>query len=75
MAQKKVFEIVNGNKKAIVYKNTEWEEFIVKFSEYLCNAWVHRESADYHESFNKYDKESVRDAQESAIATARNWAN
>ena len=82
MALKKVYTVqsvprLNCNSlRATVYRNNEFDEFIVRFYEYdrkLINQSdksAHLVNADYHESFNQYDKQSVKDAKNSAIKTA-----
>lgn len=55
------------NKRATIYRNGEWQEFIVKFYIEHNGKWVHAQDADYHESFSSYQ------ALESAKSTADNY--
>jgi len=66
---RKVYQIENGNRRATIVRNSEWNEFIVRF---YVNG-IHLTKADYHHSFNEYDRASVIDAKLDCISTANNW--
>lgn len=58
MARRLVTRVEHGNRVAQVYRDTEWDEFVVEF-------WVdgeRREQADYH-----------TDDRDDAISTAQYW--
>lgn len=57
------------DRKALVYNNREWSEFVVQFHE----GGKHLEDADYHTSYDDYDKESKAGAKEDAQSTAKSW--
>ena len=52
----------SGARQARVYRDAEWDEYVVKFDERMGTAWIHREAADYHTS----DKQD-------ALFMAANW--
>lgn len=65
-SKKLIKTITNGNKTVKIYKDTEWEHYVAK----LFVDGVYNEAADYEDSYNRYDKQSVMDALSSVISTA-----
>lgn len=57
------------NRKARVYDNREWEEFVVQFYQ----DGKHLKKADYHVGYNVVNKESIASAKDDAQSTAKFW--